>query len=156
MRLSRIGWFLAAAIFLAGCGGGDPWLRKSVFPPRASIQQLEPQADGGWKLQLRLQNFSSVSMTFDSAQGTLEVAGHPAGEVSVTPSLRIGPESADVVDATLKPSPDAARAVDALHGTGSVRYKLTGKITTSHPSGEHPYTFEGVLTPVPGLVGVLR
>ncbi len=113
------------------------------------------QADGTWKLQLRLQNYSSVSTTFATVEAKIEVAGVAAGSVNVATAIRIGPESADVVETILKPSPAAAQAVAALHA-GNVRYKLAGRIVTSDPQGEYPYTFEGVLSPVPGLIGVLR
>lgn len=156
MRQSRTGWLAVVVLSLAGCfGGGEP-VRKSVFPPRASLQQLTVQPDASWKLQLRLQNYSSVSMVFAHADAKIEIAGEPAGEIAVSPALRIGPESADAVETVLRPTPAAARAIEALHGSGSVHYKLSGRIATSEPSGDRPYTFEGVLTPVPGLTGVLR
>src|SRR5262249_28059787 len=134
----------------------NPGPPKSVFPPRASVQELAERPDGSWKLQLRLQNYSFVSMTFDRVEGRLEVGGNPAGEVIATPKLRVGPNSADIVEATLKPSPAAAKAVAALQGGGSVRYRLAGRIATSDPTRNQEYTFEGVLGPVPGLPGVLR
>lgn len=113
------------------------------------------QADGSWTLQLRLQNYSSVSTTFAKVDAKIEVAGVAAGNVTVPTAIRIGPESADVVETSLKPSAAAAQSVAALR-TGNVRYKLAGRIVTSDPQGENPFTFEGVLSPVPGLVGVLR
>lgn len=142
------------ALVLTGCGGGT--MRKNIFPPRASIQQISVQADGSWKLQLRLQNFSNVSTTFSKVEAKIDIAGTDAGNVDVSPSIRIGPESADLVEAALKPSPAAAAKVAALHGSGNVRYKLTGRIVTTDPAGNHPYAFESQLSPVPGLDGVLR
>jgi len=153
MRLSRLIWLPALLGLLAGCA---PEVRKSIFPPRASLQQLVVQPDGSWKLQVRLQNYSSVSMTFAKVQARIELDGHPAGEVNLAPALRVGPESADIVEAGLKPSPAAAAAVSGLKGSGSVRYKLTGNIATTDPDRAHAYSFEGVLSPVPGLPGVLR
>ena len=159
MRLPRLSRFLLnlsfaiATLALASCASGP---HKDVFPPRASIQQLTVQADGSWKLQVRMQNFSGVSMTFANVDGKLEVAGNPAGDVNAVPALRIGPESADIAEVTFKPTPAAAQAVAALHGSGSVRYKLSGRIVTTDPAGDQPYTFEGALNPVPGLTGVLR
>jgi hypothetical protein len=151
MRLSRFLWILAVAILaLTGCGAPT----KNVFPPRASIQQLTMQADGSWKLQLRLQNFSDVSMTFAKIEAKIEIAGNSAGSVSVSPAMRIGPDSADVAEVDLKPTPAAAQAVATQNG--NVRYKMSGTITTTDPVGEQPYTFEGALSPVPGLSGVLR
>ncbi len=155
MRLVRFPACIAAiALLLAGCGEGPP--RKNIFPPRASIQQLSVQADGSWKLQLRLQNFSNVSTTFDKVEARIEIAGTDAGNVTVSPAMRVGPESADLVDASLKPAPDAAAKIAALRGGGNVRYKLSGRIVTTDPNGDHPYAFESQLSPVPGLAGVLR
>jgi len=153
MRPFRICWAIAILLLvLAGCFGGPT---RNIFPPRASIQQLAVQADGSWKLQLRLQNYSNVSTTFATVDARIEVAGNAAGGVSAAPAIRIGPESADVVEASLKPSAAAAQAVASLR-SGNLRYKLAGRIVTSDPKGDNEYTFEGVLSPVPGLVGVLR
>jgi len=159
MHLPRLSRFLPslplaiAMLALASCASGP---HKDVFPPRASIQQLTVQADGSWKLQVRMQNFSGVSMTFAKVEAKVEVAGNPAGDMSLSPALRIGPESADIAEIDLKPSSAAAQAVQALKGAGSVRYKLSGRIVTTDPPSDQPYTFEGFLSPVPGLTGVLR
>lgn len=142
-----------APLLLAGCIGTGPV--RNVFPPRASIGQLTMQADGSWKLQLRLQNFSNVSTTFATVDGKVEIGAQPAGSVSAAPALRIGPESADVVDVTITPAPAARAAVAALH-SGSIAYKLEGRIVTSDPKGDYKYHFDGQLSPVPGLSGVLR
>ncbi len=154
MRPARLTCVLAIlALFLAGCAGGP---RKNVFPPRASIQQLAQQADGSWKLQLRLQNFSSVPMGFAKVEAKIEIAGSEAGSVSVSPAIRVGPESADLFEASLRPTSAAAAKVAALHGDSSVRYKLSGRIVTTDPAGDYPYSFESQLSPVPGMDGVLR
>jgi hypothetical protein len=129
-------------LVLAGCFGET----KNIFPPRASIQQITVQADGSWRVQLRLQNYSNVS---------IEMAGNPAGSVSASPAMRIGPESADVIDVSLVPAPAAAQAIAAAHA-GNLRYRIAGRITTTDPQGDYQYTFESVLSPVPGLNGVLR
>jgi hypothetical protein len=153
MRTVQACWALAILMLvLAGCAGGPT---RNIFPPRASIQQLAVQTDGSWKLQLRLQNYSNVSTTFATVDASIELAGNTAGRVSAAPAIRIGPESADVVEVGLKPSPAAAQAVAALR-SGNMHYKLAGRIVTSDPRGDHEYAFEGVLSPVPGLVGVLR
>jgi hypothetical protein len=153
MRIARPCWILAFGLLLAGCGSDGPV--KHVFPPRASIQQLTIEADGGWKLQLRVQNYSSISETFAKVDAKVEVAGNAAGNISVSPAIRIGPSSADVVEASLVPTPAARQAVASLR-SGNVSYKLVGHIVTSDPVGDNEYTFEGVLSPVPGLPGVLR
>ena len=149
-RLAAI--LLLTGLILSGCFGGE---KINIFPPRASIQQLAVQADGSWKLQLRLQNFSNVSMTVATADAKIEIAGNIAGNVSVAPNVRVGPESAEPIEVVLKPSATAANAVSGLQG-GNVHYKLGGRIVTSDPAGDYPYAFEGELSPVPGLSGVFR
>jgi len=133
---------------IAGCYGE----RKNVFPPRASIQQLTSNPDGSWSLKLRLQNFSNISMTFAHVDGKLQVGGVDAGSIALTPNLRIGPESADVIDATLAATPSAR----AKLGNGNVQYVLVGRISTSEPKRDEPYEFSSQLSPVPGLPGVFR
>ncbi|HEY2346965.1 MAG TPA: hypothetical protein VGH80_13990 [Xanthomonadaceae bacterium] len=152
MRFARTCWILALPVLLAACASDAP---HHVFPPRASIQQLTIGPDGNWQLQLRIQNYSEVSETFAKVDAKIEIAGKDAGHVTTSPAMRIGPESVDVVETTLTPAPDAKAAVAALHA-GSIRYKLAGHISTSDPAGEHDYTFEGELSPIPGLSGVLR
>ncbi len=151
MRL-RLYLPMLAILPLAGCGGG---MVRNVFPPRASLQQLTVQPDGRWDLQLRLQNYSNVSATFASVDASVTVAGTPAGRVSASPNLRIGPESADVAAATLTPAAAARQAV-AGAGSGSIAYRLDGRILTSEPKGDYSYHFEGNLSPVPGMPGVWR
>ena len=53
---------LCATLSLAACGSGPA---KRVSAPTASVQELAVQADGSWRLLVRVQNFSNVSMTFD-------------------------------------------------------------------------------------------
>ena len=49
---------------LSACGGGGPV--KRVSEPAAGIQQLTVRADGSWSVDLRLDNYSSVPMRFDT------------------------------------------------------------------------------------------
>ena len=145
--------FLLLAVFgvcvaIAGCYGE----RRNVFPPRASIQELTSKPDGSWSLKLRLQNFSNVAMTFAHVDGKLQVGGVDAGSIAFAPNLRIGPESADVIDVALTAAPDARVKL----GSGNVHYVLVGRIVTSEPRRDEPYEFSSQLSPVPGLPGVFR
>lgn len=143
---------LLTTLTLTACGSGQV---KNVFPPRASIQQLTIQPDGHWRLQLRVQNFSNVSATYSRIEAKVNIAGNDAGTVVASPNLRIGPESADVVDAEVTPSAASRQALEALK-VGNIAYKLAGRIVASDPKGDYTYTFQGELSPVPGLPGVLR
>jgi len=152
-------WFclLSLSIFLAACGGG---LVRRVSEPAASIQQLTVNADGSWSLDLRLQNYSSIPMRFDSADLAITVGEQAAGMLKSTPAISIGPESADVVTLPFKPSAEARMAVaDALAGRHSLAYTLEGKLQAV-PDEKKSRSFDidsrNTLNPVPGLDGVLR
>src|SRR5690606_26124638 len=57
-----LSWLLLCALLLTACSGGG--VRKRVFPPSASVQEVVVEADGRWRLALRLQNFSNVPHRF--------------------------------------------------------------------------------------------
>lgn len=151
---SRTVFAIAFLALLSACASGP---KKVINPPKASIQELAVQADGSWKLSLRLQNFSSVSTAFSALDAKLYVAGEDAGQVQAAPAITIGPESADVVTATLSPSVGAKVAVaTALANRGRVTYTLTGTIRATEPKGSWPFTYDSTLDPAPGLPGVMR
>lgn len=154
-------WRLATTallcIALGACGGG---MVKRVSPPAASLQQLTVQADGSWSAELRLQNYSSIPMRFDSLKLDVSVAEQAAGTLQASPALSIGPESADVVRVSLQPSSLARLAVaDALAGRHGLAYTLKGSVEAT-PEDKKPRSFEidsrNQLNPAPGLDGVLR
>jgi hypothetical protein len=153
------GWVLAvcAAAALSACGGGPV---KRVSEPQVGIQQLTVRADGSWSVDLRVDNFSSVPMTFDQVSLAVTVAGESAGTLAGNPGLDVGPESADVATLTLAPSSAARIAVaDALAGGKSLEYHVDGTISAT-PTGSGQRTFkverDNRLNPVPGLPGVMR
>lgn len=153
----RTAALLAAVALLAACSTGPV---RRVSEPSAQIQQLTVRADGGWDLQLRLQNYSSIPMRFDRVRLALTAAEQAAGDVVATPALDIGPESADVVNVRLRPSTAAKLAVaDALAGRRAVDYRLEGEIAAT-PEKKSQQTFDvehrSTLNPAPGLPGVLR
>ena len=153
--LSRISLLLLASFALASCSGGG--VRKQINPPNASIQQLAVQPDGQWRLTVRLQNFSNVPTTFKSVTAKLQIGGQEAGSFELTPGMTIGPESADVLNASLKPSLGAKLAVaSALAAGQSAAYALSGSIITTDPKGNYPFRYDSALNPAPGLGGVMR
>lgn len=154
-RIARVLSLLVVVVLLAACASGGP--PKRIYPPQASLQELAVREDGSWQLGVRLQNFSNVAMTFDQATLDLRIGGQPTGQLALTPRLRIGPGSTEVVTLQLPPDFEVAgRVADALQTRTGVRYRLQGQIVTSDPPGRHATEFESVLTPVPGLPGVLR
>jgi hypothetical protein len=133
---------------------------KRVSPPAASVQQLTVGANGSWTLALRLQNFSSMPMTFDSVELQMQVGDQDAGKVTARPAVSIGGVSADVINVELQPS-SAARIVvaDALAGNRTLAYSLKGTIAAT-PQEKKQRSFDvdnrSTLNQAPGLPGVLR
>ncbi len=153
MRLKTV-FTIAVLGALSACSHAP---RKVVNPPRASIQQLQARGDGSWQLDVRLQNFSNVPTAFATVHAELTIGGQDAGAIDVAPGITIGPESADIVAATLKPALGGKLAVaSALAAGQSQRYSLKGTIVTTQPKGSYPFEFESSLNPAPGLPGVMR
>jgi hypothetical protein len=148
---------LLMASLLAGCASGP--IRR-VSEPSAQIQQLTVRTDGRWAVDLRIENFSSVPMRFDSVDLALSFGDNQAGHVTAQPAISIGPESADVVTTVFTPQAAAKLAVaDALAGGRSIAYTLEGSIAAT-PDEKRQRTFEvkrtSQLNPAPGLPGVMR
>ncbi|RRN54967.1 hypothetical protein EIM48_11945 [Pseudoxanthomonas sp. SGNA-20] len=146
-----------AMALLAGCGGKV----KRVSAPAASIQQLTVESDGSWTVDLRLHNYSSMSMRFERVSLAVSVDEHEAGTLEATPAISIGPSAADTVRATLRPQPMARLAVaDALAGRRALSYRLQGNVSATPEEASKPRSFEldarSSLNPAPGLQGVLR
>ena len=149
--------FAALALLLAGCAGSPV---RRISEPAASIQQLTIDANGGWQVRVRLQNYSSIAMRFDSVDVAVTAGGVAAGQLKAQPGLNVLPESADVIDVTLRPSAEARLQVaDALATGRSLGYTLTGNLVATPEDGK-PRTFritrDSALSPAPGLPGVLR
>ncbi len=149
-------WALCA-LLLSACASGPV---RRVSEPAARVQQLTVLANGNWSAQLRIENFSSIPMQFDSVQFAFSVDGQEAGALAAQPALTIGPESADVVTLTLLPSVAAKLAVaDALARNHGVDYSIEGTVTaTPEKQRQRQYKLKrsSALSPTPGLPGVLR
>ncbi len=133
---------------------------KRVSEPAASVQELTVRADGSWTVALRLQNFSSMPMTFDNVALQLKVSDEDAGQLQLKPALSIGGVSADVVNVDIKPSSGARLVMaDALAGNRTLGYSLKGTVSAT-PQEKKQHTFEidsrSTLNQAPGLPGVLR
>lgn len=145
-------------VVLSACASGPP---RRISEPTASIQQLTVRADGGWSVDLRLQNYSSIPMRFESVGLTLKVEDETAGILQHQPRLSVGPESADVVTIALTPSSTARILLaDALASGRGVDYALEGTIDAAPEDRGNARNYEierdSALNPVPGLPGVLR
>lgn len=156
-RAARALALLGATLALAACVGGQV---KRVSEPGIGIQQLTVQADGRWSIDLRLQNFSSVPMRFDTVALELETGGVAAGTLNASPAVTVGPESADVVTVAFTPSADARiAAASALADGRQLSYSLRGTVTSAaQDRNPRDYTAKrtSALSPVPGLAGVMR
>jgi hypothetical protein len=151
------GLAIAAALLLAACSHGPV---RRISEPSAQVQQLTVRADGRWSVELRIENFSSIPMRFDSVDLALAFGENEAGHVTAQPAITIGPESADVVAVVFTPQAAGKLAVaDALAGGRSIAYTLGGTITAT-PDEARQRSFDvkrgSQLNPAPGLPGVLR
>ena len=161
MKLWTMAASLGAAcltgILIVACSTGPV---RRVSEPAANIQQLTVRPDGSWSMELRIDNFSTVPMRFDSMSLAMTIGGQSAGTLRANPGLSIGPESADVSTFAFEPSP-AARIViaDALSRNAGVDYTLNGTLDAVPEKGSrHSYKLkrDNALSPVPGVTGVLR
>jgi hypothetical protein len=136
---------LAVGTLLAGCGSGPV---RRITPSQVSIQELSMQPGGQWKLTLRIQNYSTVPMTYGAIHGTLTVAGADVGTIDVRTDFDIPGNSADVVDTTVH----ASAALPA----GDIDYRIEGSITTTEPKEEFKFNRSSRLSPTPGLANTWR
>jgi len=147
---------VAAVLGLASCSSNV----RRVSEPAVSIQQLTVRADGSWSLELRLQNYSSIPMQFETVALDVSVGGESAGHLQQAVNYSIGPETADVVTVAMQPSSTAKIVVaDVLAGGRALPYELKGTVTAT-PEDKKSRQFEvsgrNTLNPAPGLSGVLR
>jgi len=132
---------------LAACGSGGP--PRKVHPSTASIQQLAVQADGSWKLTLRIQNYSTFSMHFSRIDAGLSIDGKELGRLEATPDIDIVGNNGDIVDALFKPTAKVTFGTD-------IGYALKGTIETSEPKESFKFETASRLTPVPGVPDTYR
>ena len=148
---------LLATALLAACSSGPV---KRISPPAASIQQINVLADGSWDIQLRLQNFSSMAMRFDSAALALSSNSTEIGQLQASPALSVGPESADVFTLRLTPSAQGRLLAAGVLADGlGLPYRLLGEVHAAPSDGRsrrYPIDARSTLHPAPGLPGVLR
>jgi hypothetical protein len=145
MNLRNVSLVLALA-GLAACSDGP--VRK-VHPSTASIQQLTLQADGIWKITLRIQNYSTFSMHYSALDAKLSVAGNEIGDLRIAPDIDIVGSNGDVVETTLETSAK-------VPANGDFAYQLKGTIDTSEPKESFKFDTSSRLSPVPGVPNTWR
>ena len=142
-----------ALVALAGCGGPT----HPINPPNASIQQLDVLADGRWKIQIRLENFSDKTVHYTDLKASLRVGGEPAADISLNTDMDVPGENADTLDMTLTPTPAASKALATdVKLPGGASYELKGTITIPAASKDFKFEHKSRLSPVPGIVNQYR
>jgi hypothetical protein len=158
-RLSR--WIVPALLLVGLVACGPP--RKSVFPPTITVQELHVQADGHWRMQLRIQNNSYGSMDFTALHLAMQVDKQAAGTIDAGIDLDIPALSVDIAEVDMQPTPGAAAAFAALAAKGgrsAVNYSLDGTATGQPEQEKKPRVFNvsghDWLSPVPGIADTYR
>lgn len=145
LRHASLAMFLTG--LLAACGSGGP--PRKVHPSTASIQQLAVQADGSWKITLRIQNYSTFAMHFSRIDAGLTIDGKELGRLETAPDIDIVGNNGDVVEATFRPNAKTTFGSD-------IAYALKGTIETSEPKESFKFETTSRLTPVPGVPNTYR
>ena len=128
-----------------------------INPPNASIQQLDVLPDGRWKVQIRLENFSDQTVHYATFKAKLRVGGEAAAEISLDPELDIPGENADIVETTLTPAADAAKAFASdIKQPGGAAYELKGTINIPAAKKDFKFEHKSRLSPVPGIANAYR
>jgi predicted small lipoprotein YifL len=143
--------FAAALLTLAGCGpmGGT---KHPINPPNASIQQLDVQSDGRWKVQIRVENFSDKTVHYGMLKASLRVGGEPAADIALNLDMDIPGENADIAETVITPSADAHRAFASdVKLPGGAAYELKGTIDIPVSGKDHKFEHKSHLSPVPGI-----
>ena len=146
---------LAASVLalLASCG---PPLHP-INPPSASVQQIDVLPDGRWKVQIRIENFSDKTQHYTTFKADLRVSGLAAADISLNPDFDIPGENADIVETTLSPSADVARAFAAdVKLPAGAPYELKGTITIPAAGKDFKFEHKSRLSPVPGIPNEYR
>jgi len=148
MRLRHV--LLATALLsIAGCFGGTT---HPINPPNASIQQLDVLPDGKWKLQIRLENFSDKTVHYAAFKAALRLGGEAAADIALNPDMDIPGENADVIETTIAPSTNAAKAFAAdIKDPAGAAYELKGTINIPAAGKDYKFEHKSRLSPVPGI-----
>lgn len=136
----------ALVALLAACSSGPT---RKVHPSTASIQQIVVQADGQWRVTLRIQNYSTFEMHFSAVDARLSIGGRDAATLKFAPDIDIVGSNSDVVETRVTPQAGTTLI-------GNLDYTLKGTISTTDPNNEFSFTTNSHLTPAPGLPDTWR
>jgi hypothetical protein len=131
--------------------------RVRYFPPQASLQQLQRLPDGQWQVQLRMQNFSTGAMQFNSLSLNVRFQDGEPLRLDSNDTLKVGANSAEILNLRMNiPAAQQSLLNERLAKLQSVRYSLQGDVRSIDPNKTYPLAYEGRLNPAPGLDGVFR
>lgn len=158
-RLLQVFLLILFGAGLSACG--PP--KKSVFPPTVTIQQLQVQPNGQWRLTLRLQNNSYGEMDFKSLDGQLQIATLVPARLHATFKRDIPALAGDVIQLDLLPTAAMSHALQAVASKGSagtLGYHVSGS-ASAQPEQEkrvRDFNFDGNawISPVPGIPNTWR
>ena len=154
-RLLRVAALAVVLVSLAGCFGGGT--KHPINPPNASIQLLEVQADGRWKLSIRLENFSDKTVHYSTLKGELRISGTDVMQLDLKPEMDIPGLNADVVETTISPSSDLQKAFALdVKAPGGAAYELKGTIRIPEADKDFKFEHKSRLSPVPGIPNQYR
>ena len=149
IRLLRLAALAVVLAVLAGCGGMPT---HPINPPNASVQLLEMQPDGRWKVSIRLENFSDKTVHYSTLKANLSISGIDTGEISLKPEMDIPGLNADIVETTLTPSSDLQKAFALdVKSPGGAPYEIKGTIGIPEAGKDFKFEHKSRLSPVPGI-----
>lgn len=153
-RFRHLVWPLLAALFLAACGGGPP---KRVFPPDIRVQEIRLLPPDRLEVLVRIQSYSTVPMRFDRLDLRLALGDTPPFPLVAMPASDVLPGAAESVAVqTTITQATSASITTALSQRRTLPYRVDGHITAGEPKGRYDVDYRSVLSPAPGLEGVMR
>jgi hypothetical protein len=153
IRLRPLLLLLVLAALLTACAP----VKHPINPPNASIQQLDVLPDGRWQIQIRLENFSDLTVHYGAFKAVLRVGGADVGPIEMNANLDVPGENADIIQTILSPGPDARRAFAAdISKPGGAEYEIKGSIEVPAAGKDFRFEHKSRLSAVPGVVNSYR
>lgn len=125
---------------------------KVLGTPQVLIQELQ-QHDGKVRARVLLHNFSNVEMNFSELNYQLRFSAQPAAQAIQPLNLLVPPGSPESVEVELSLTAEAQKI---LSSGGRFDYEISGTITSSKPSRQFRFNYQGKLGPTPGKAGSWR